>query len=169
MRATTNCTTSNVVYVIQCRRCAMQCVGDTKKLHIHLNGHRSDITHGHLQKPVASHFNQPSHTLADLSIMVLEVRLSQSVDLHKKRESFWIYQLKTLHLGGMNFDPSFSSMNISYIFPPAFFCSFFLRFFSPACSFLLFSLALFFLISQFCPYSSLVFLKFLFYCLVTVI
>ena len=54
---------------------------------------------------VCTNCNQPSHTLADLSIMVLEVMRSQSVDLRKKRESFWIYQLKTLHPSGMNLDP----------------------------------------------------------------
>ena len=107
VRATVNC---NVVYVIQCRRCAMQYVGETKNpLHIRLNGHCSDITHRHLEKPVL----------------------------------------------------------------PCLFCPFFPMFlFSPACSFLPFPLSPFFsdqLIFQFCPYSSLVFLKFLLYCLVTVI
>ena len=42
------------------------------RLHIRLNGHRSDIMQRQTEKPVASHFNSPGHSLDDLKILVLE-------------------------------------------------------------------------------------------------
>ena len=46
IKATANCKTANVVYVIECRKCKKQYVGETENaLHIQMNGHRSDIKH----------------------------------------------------------------------------------------------------------------------------
>ena len=105
VRATADCRTCTVVYLIECTLCHLQYVGETQNpLHIRLNGHRSDIKH-HLDKPAANHFNSPDHHITHLSIMVLEVMRSRSVDLRRRRESFWIFQLQSLHLGGLNLDP----------------------------------------------------------------
>ena len=46
IHATTTCKTRNVMYLIECRKCRKQYVGETQNLlHICLNGHRNDITH----------------------------------------------------------------------------------------------------------------------------
>ena len=51
----------------------MQYVGETENaLHIRMNGHQSDITMKMLDKPVATHFNQPDHSLDDLRVMWIE-------------------------------------------------------------------------------------------------
>ena len=43
-RSTFTCKTRNLVYLIQCRKCGLQYVGETANpLHIRMNGHRSDI------------------------------------------------------------------------------------------------------------------------------
>ena len=105
VRATATGKTSNVIYVIECKLCNVQYVGETQNaLHIRLNGHRNDIRHMKIDKPVAAHFNKPSHSLTDLAIMVLEVMRSQNSDLRKRRESYWIYQLQSLHPGGLNIE-----------------------------------------------------------------
>ena len=68
-----NCKTANVVYVIECTKCKKQYVGETENaLHIRMNGHRSDIEHRRLEKPVANHFNSEGHSLKNLSIFVIE-------------------------------------------------------------------------------------------------
>ena len=60
VRAAFTCKTRNVVYMIQCKKCGLQYVGETENpLHIRINGHRSDIRTKKLEKPVASHF-QPT-------------------------------------------------------------------------------------------------------------
>ena len=44
VKATADCGTSNVVYLIECRRCAFQYVGETENaLRVRLTGHRSDL------------------------------------------------------------------------------------------------------------------------------
>ena len=57
-----------------------------------------------IYKPVANHFNSPNHHTTHLS-MVLEVMRSRNVDLRRRRESFWVFQLQSLHPGGLNLDP----------------------------------------------------------------
>ena len=45
-----------------------QYVGETQNpLHIHLNGHCSDIKNNRTEKPVAAHFNILGHSLSDLT------------------------------------------------------------------------------------------------------
>ena len=42
-----SCKTSNIVYLIECKRCGLQYVGESRQpLHRRMNGHRFDITHG---------------------------------------------------------------------------------------------------------------------------
>ena len=109
VRATATCKTKNTIYMIECRKCHKQYVGETQNpLHIRLNGHRNAIMHRRTEKPVVAHFNSSGHSLNDLRIMVLEVMRSQDEHryLRKKRESYWIKQkqLKSLHPEGMNLD-----------------------------------------------------------------
>ena len=85
-------------YLIDCRKCRKQYVGEIQNpLHIRLNGHCNDITHKRTEKPVASHFNSPGHSLDDLRIAVLEVMRSFDESLRRRRESYWIKQLRSLH------------------------------------------------------------------------
>ena len=65
----------------------MQYVGETRNaLHIRMNGHRGDITHRRIDKPVSAHCNSSDHDLKHLSIMVLEVMRSQNEDMQKMRD-----------------------------------------------------------------------------------
>ena len=47
-------------------------------------------------------FNSPGHSLDDLRIVVLEVKKSCDESLRRRRESYWIKQLRSLHPEGMN-------------------------------------------------------------------
>ena len=72
IKASTNCETANVVYMTECIKCNKEYVGETEiVLHIQMNGHRSDIKHQRLEKPVAAHFNSEGHSLQDVSIFVI--------------------------------------------------------------------------------------------------
>ena len=69
VRATANCKTSNVIYLIECRRCKKKYEGKTQNLlHIHLNVHCSGIKNKRTEKILAAHFN----TMRDLTILVIE-------------------------------------------------------------------------------------------------
>ena len=82
--------------------------------HIRLNGHRGDILHRRMEKPVAVHFNSTNHSLDDLSVTVIEAMRSHDEHLRKRRESYWIRQLQSLHPGGMNLDTVLSDADIHH-------------------------------------------------------
>ena len=103
MKATADCRTKNVVYLIECAKCSIQYVGETENaLRVRLTGHRSDISHRRLDRPVAHHFNQPHHSLKDLTIMIIEKIYREDANFRKLKESYWIETIKTLSPNGLN-------------------------------------------------------------------
>ena len=89
-----NCKTKGTIYRIQCRKCPKQYLGSTKNaLHIRLNGHRYDIKHKKIQKPVAKHFNQRGHSIEDLTIMVIEKLRNNNIQFRRRQERFWTDKL----------------------------------------------------------------------------
>ena len=106
VKATANCKTSNVVYVIECKKCKKQYVGETENaLHIHMNGHCSDIKRRHLEKPVAKHCNSTGHSLEDLSVYVIDEIQREEATFRKVKESHWIQTLRKLAPEGLNLKP----------------------------------------------------------------
>ena len=97
--------TRNLVYLIQCKKCGLQYIGETENpLHIRINGHRSDINTRKTEKPVAAHFNQPDHCLQDLQVMGIEKIHTNDTTRRKLIESYWIFTKETLTPSGMNVD-----------------------------------------------------------------
>ena len=99
-----SCKTSNVIYLIQCRRCGLQYVGETgQPLHSRMNSHRFNISHGRIdESPVAAHFTSEGHTETDLSVMIIDRCWKEDTILRKIRESRWIRTLETSWPSGMN-------------------------------------------------------------------
>ena len=99
-----SCKSSNIVYLISCRRCVQQYVGETgQQLHCRIGSHRFDIKQRRTEEsPVAEHFNGAGHTLADLTVVVIDQLYSHDACLHKIRESRWIRTLGTSHPFGVN-------------------------------------------------------------------
>ena len=104
-RVTANCKTSNIVYLIECRKCKKQYVGETENpLHLRVNGHRSDYHRRLSDKPVAEHFHSTGHSFDDMTIMVIEqIHVADSAR-RRQRESYWIYTLQTLTPDGLNLE-----------------------------------------------------------------
>ena len=80
------CTSDNVVYLITCKRCGIQYVGETsQKLRNRLNNHRSSLkrlTNLYLYH----HFSSDGHTEDDISIMPIEkITFSVRVAPRKRR------------------------------------------------------------------------------------
>ena len=88
-----------------CSKCGKQYVDVTKTaLQKRFTSHRSDIKHNRTRKPVAAHFNQDGHSMEDLTIMVIEKILKDTVSSRSKRERYeryWINKLKTKTPNGM--------------------------------------------------------------------
>jgi hypothetical protein len=88
------CTTNNIVYLITCNLCGLQYVGETgRMLKARINDHLSAIR---LNKPtpIGIHFNQPSHSTSNFSIIGIEANLN-SITERRSRESLWQNTLKT--------------------------------------------------------------------------
>ena len=93
MRCSATCKSSNIIYLIQCRKCGCQYVGETEQaLNERMNSHRTDIRHK-AEKPVAIHLNTTGHKLEDLQVMVTERLWRNDSAFRKIRESRWISSL----------------------------------------------------------------------------
>ena len=99
-----SCKSSNVIYLITCRRCGLQYVGETgQPFHMRVNGPRYDIAHQRTEEsPVADHFNSGAHAESDMAVMVIELARSCDACLRKIRESRWIRTLGTSSHSGIN-------------------------------------------------------------------
>ena len=96
-----SCKSSNIVYLITCRRCGLQYMGETSQpLNVGINCYRSDITHQRTDvSPVAKHFNRGAHSI---SVMVIELSISSDPCLWKVKEGRWIRTLETSFPSEMN-------------------------------------------------------------------
>ena len=104
LRFSTDCTSQNVIYLIECKRCKMQYVGQTnQQVSKRMNSHRFDINNYDSQgyaSNAASHFNLDSHSITDFSFLPIDVVSNKMTRLCK--ETYWIHKLDTLHPKGMN-------------------------------------------------------------------
>ncbi len=95
------CETSRVVYLVTCKRCSLQYIGQTKhKLKERVREHRLSILHNESSRYLVSHFNTSGHTIDDFSVQIAEV-VSVGLNL-ADRENFWIRLLNTAYPFGLN-------------------------------------------------------------------
>ena len=106
-----NCHSSNIIYLITCRSCGIQYVGQTKnKLLTRFQSHHFDISHNN-DTIVARHFSKcPKHNPAKFSGMEISIlnfihappnsRASQ--DLRDIEEKRWIHRLASVVPRGLN-------------------------------------------------------------------
>ena len=107
LKLRTSCKTSNIIYLIHCRRCGLQYVGETgQPLHNRMNGHRFNIAHGRInESPVAAHFTSEGHgeSESDPSVMILDRCWKEDTILRKIRGSIWVRTLDTAWPSEMNY------------------------------------------------------------------
>ena len=99
-----SCKSSNVIYLIECKKCGCQDVGEIgQPLHCRINGHRFDITHQRTdESPVVVHFNNVAHSVRDMAVIVIDQLHSSDPTLQKMRESRSFRDLRTAFPQGMN-------------------------------------------------------------------
>ena len=103
--ASGTCTSENVVYVIECKKCGRQYIGETtQSLRQRFTQHRNNIICGKNKTPLVRHFNSPGHSISDVSIKVLEK--FDNDDAVKNNllhfELLWIKALNTAFPFGLN-------------------------------------------------------------------
>jgi hypothetical protein len=104
LKFNTDCTSNNVIYLISCKKCNMQYVGQTKQqVSKRMNSHRFDIKN--FSDPVyasgvATHFNTTDHSVEDFSFLPIDI-VDNDMD-RLVRETSWIHRLDTVFPSGMN-------------------------------------------------------------------
>ncbi len=68
---TENCQSNNLIYLISCKKCLAQYVGETHRtLGERIYEHLYSIRKNH-DTPVAEHFNSPGHSTQDVEVEVI--------------------------------------------------------------------------------------------------
>ena len=116
------CNSSNVVYLITCKKCSLQYVGSTvTKFRLRFNNHKSRIRRhkmlGQAEKEsddlLYRHFCSEGHSgLQDVRIQLID-RVNGEENLREK-EGQWAYKLKTLDPNGLNDNDFFFVQNRRY-------------------------------------------------------
>ena len=96
-----DCNSYNIVYAIICKKenCKQVYLGETKRqLKFRLADHRGYVGNNDTTA-TGQHFNSPGHTIADLSITVIEQVRKNNIFYRKEREELHIRRFNTLYKG----------------------------------------------------------------------
>ena len=100
------CTTSNLIYVLSCRKCSKLSIGETGRRlgdrfreHIRSVGANTDL-------PVGKHFSSPGHSVGDMLVSVICAGFRTTM-VRRNMEARLIFRHKTLQPNGMNIDFAF--------------------------------------------------------------
>ena len=89
-----SCHSKTLIYLIECKRCHLQYIGETKhQLSERFVGHRRSIlNHQQLSTttPVSLYFNQAGHSINDVLIILIELIRSKRDSVRKPREAHLI-------------------------------------------------------------------------------
>ena len=102
IKSNLTCETKNLIYMIQCNRCNLQYIGETKR---RLKDRRTIDNPNTKSKPTtaADHFlTAPNHTANDMQLVPIEKVFSNRDSVRKAREAFLISKGRTLLPHGLN-------------------------------------------------------------------
>ena len=113
------CTTTNLIYLISCRVCGVQYIGETRTtLKRRFYGHRSTVKTKKLDTPVGHHFNLPNHSISYKTLQGIEALGNHRETVHLSREKFWIRRLQTIQPHGLNIQEG--TANKPFVLPSPF-------------------------------------------------
>ena len=96
-----NCNTTGIIYVITCRHCKKQYVGESgRRLRDRVGEHIHSVEMN--EKTVGKHFHCPGHGLPDLKVQVIERVSPNTKQFRLEREDLWIRTLQTKNPEGLN-------------------------------------------------------------------
>ena len=95
-----SCTSFNVIYLLECKRCRLRYIGTTgRQLKHRLAEHRGYITNQVVNTATGAHYNLPGHSLADLKVTILEQTKSSDEDYRLEREKYFIRKFDAFNKG----------------------------------------------------------------------
>ena len=94
------CKPNNLTYVIECKKCKKQYIGETKRgLRERFTEHRqaaNNSDHASASAAVPTHFNLPSHSVKDMLLIPLELQVTNNPSRRKAREAYFTQRGHTL-------------------------------------------------------------------------
>ena len=100
------CKSNNLTYMIECKKCKKQYIGETKRsLRERFTEHRqttNNSDHASASAAVPTHFNLPSHSVKDMLLIPLELQVTNNPSRRKAREAYFIQRGQTLTPYGIN-------------------------------------------------------------------
>ena len=100
------CNSTNLTYLIECKKCKKQYMGETKRtLRECFLEHRqvtNNPLHANTAAAVPSHFNLPGHCITEMGLIPLELQPTPSASRWKAREAYFIRRGQTISPDGIN-------------------------------------------------------------------
>jgi len=112
------CKSENVIYMIYCKVCNIQYIGETKqKLIRRFSNHKTNINGKKSGQIVHKHFEESGHGVSNLRVIPIEIIDKRNVNLQNlsekqkdqaitkyrlNREKFWISKMQTAYPFGLN-------------------------------------------------------------------
>ena len=100
------CKSNNLTYMIECKKCKKQYIGETKRsLRERFTEHRqatNNSDHASASAAVPTHFNLPSHSVKDMLLIPLELQVTNNPSRRKAREAYFVQRGQTLTPYGIN-------------------------------------------------------------------
>ena len=102
VNAPVNCYSKNVIYLITCKHCNEQYVGETfRTANDRFLNHRGYVNNNKDKKATGHHFNLPGHSISDMKFQIIEKVHNKDPFFRKEREKMYINKLNT-KLKGIN-------------------------------------------------------------------
>lgn len=102
IRGSFDCRSKNIIYVITCKRCNLQYVGQTgNTINERLRGHLADIKARNNLKPVSRHFTSDNHSSRDVTIVAI-AQTPDNLNIRLRTEECWISRLRSKQPLGLN-------------------------------------------------------------------
>ena len=95
-----NCSSSNVIYMVGCKKCTQQYIGETERsIRERFREHMGYVKASLKNKATGQHFNEPGHKVSDMTITVIEKVYNKDPRYRKQREKMFINKFNTRYKG----------------------------------------------------------------------
>ena len=103
------CELSNVIYIINCNKCGLQHIGETKRpFRNRMYEHQTSVQKFQLEKstPVSRHFTQKNHSVKNMEFSIFQwmgdPTSPNATSRRRSQELYYIWAFPTLHPAGIN-------------------------------------------------------------------
>ena len=93
------CEEKNCIYLIQCKKCKQQYIGECKDFYKRMLQHLSHARCSRQDKAIGEHFSNNNHKLSDMTLTVIERLTRNDIRYRKTKESIHIEQWNLKYRG----------------------------------------------------------------------